>query len=575
MSSTMSGVLLVSLTLARLPPVPTTVTTSTSTSTTTVPVASLRTATALHQSTAEIAMSGSSLPIPTSTTNLQTTTPLSTPSSTTTTTPTTPSRNSNSTMVSWIDALVDVQDEKKQNKKSAADDAQHQLVPHQGRGQASGSRRPIHKGKKKGEEQAQLSTHGDWGVNEAAAADNAAAADAVATVSFSRENLNLKGDKSLRQYQQQYQYQYPNQQSPPSLSLTDLIDDEAMEVKRNVDLQFLMDFAVIGHPKCGTTFLLRKWLGQHAEIVMPARETRVLSGSTGAVQMVQALYPLQQLPVAPVPLAIPSTRDDFGSGGNDLHGSPPVSVKRGYKNPAHILRPWALKHFETYWPASKLIIGVRHPVLWFESFYNYRLIRDELPPPASLMGACTDRTMNDVCTDNANFHVHLAMLGKTNLTALERVLFETNSTMSRRVPRRPKNQMHLPNPVFLYDVSQLDGSNVDVSESVRRSMQDYLGLQQPLPELESARSSSTSSSSSKGPSVHNTLDICLPEHESLRKQLLQIAWHASEWITTYFLPLSDVTVPAPEQFRSVLLNDWRRDPCETRKSTTRRPGPSP
>jgi hypothetical protein len=487
-------------------------------------------------------------------------------------------------MMDWSDALLGVQEEK-ENQKSVADEAQQQLVPsQQGSGQSPehGQGRPVYKGKKKGEEQEQqLSTDSDSIVDVVADIVAAAISDTSGVTdsgSVSGENEVLKGNKSMLQDQQQDQY--PNRQSPTApllLSLTDLIDDNTMEIKKNVDVQFLMDFAVIGHPKCGTTFLLRKWLGQHAEIVMPARETRVLSGSTGAVQMVQALYPLQQLPVVPIQHTVPSTSSASG-GSYDLN-DPPVTIKRGYKNPAHILRPWALQHFETYWPTSKLIIGVRHPVLFFESFYNYRLKRDELPPPASLMGACTDH-MNDVCTDNANFHVHLAMLGKTNLTALERVLLETtsnSSTTSTRVPRNPKKLMHLPNPVFLYDVSQLDGSNVDVSESVRRDMQDFLGLQQPLPVLEPvAGSSSTSSarSHSQEPSQHNMnmLDICLPEHDTLRKELLQIAWQASEWITTYFLPLSDVTVPAPEHFRSVLLNDWRNDPCETRKTTLR---PSP
>jgi hypothetical protein len=483
----------------------------------------------------------------------------------------------------WSNALLGVEDDK--NTKSVADESQQQLVPsQQGQGPEHGhghGRPPAHTGKKKDEEHRvqQRSTHND-SVDVVADIVAATVADAAASVANTARPVLGEGDESsMRQYQQPYQYQHPNQQSlaaaPLLLSLTDLIDDEAMEIKR--DVQFLMDFAVIGHPKCGTTFLLRKWLGQHAEIVMPARETRVLSGSTGAVQMVQALYPLQQLPV--VPISVPISSATSGSDRDSSIG-PPVTIKRGYKNPAHILRPWALQHFETYWPTSKLIIGVRHPVLWFESFYNYRLKRDadELPPPASLMGACTDH-MNDVCTDNANFHIHLAMLGKTNLTALERVLLESttsNSTStSTRVPRNPKNLMHLPNPVFLYDVSQLGGSNVDVSESVRRDMQDYLGLQQPLPVLEpTARSISSSASSSSQEPSHNLLDICLPEHDALRQELLQIAWQASEWITTYFLPLSDVTVPAPEHFRSVLLNDWRNDPCETRK-TALRPGPGP
>ena len=30
----------------------------------------------------------------------------------------------------------------------------------------------------------------------------------------------------------------------------------------------------------------------------------------------------------------------------------------------------ALQSIGTHWPSAKLIVGVRHPVLWFESFYN-------------------------------------------------------------------------------------------------------------------------------------------------------------------------------------------------------------
>jgi hypothetical protein len=455
---------------------------------------------------------------------------------------TTPSWNSDSTTTMNWSILTGVQDENNKNQKSVADDAQPPLVPRHGQGQGPGRHGPTQEQHKMGEKKVQLSTHSDSVVH--VVADTAVADTAAAIGSVPGENLN--GEKSMRQAP--YSYSNQQQSSLPLLPLlTDLIDDEAMEIKRNVSVQFLLDFAIIGHPKCGTTFLLRQWLGQHAEIVMPARETRVLSGSTGAVQMVQALYPLQQVP-------LPVTDEN-----------PPIKVQRGYKNPAHILRPWALQHFETYWPTSKLIIGVRHPVLWFESFYNYRLKRnsDVLPPPASLMGACTDPNMVDVCTDNANFHVHLAMLGKTNLTALERVLFPTSN--STRVPRNPVHQRHLPNPVFLYDVSQLDGKDADVSESVRRAMQDYLGLQQPLPVLAPAGSDTSRSASEQMTSHKMRLDICLPEHDALRQQLLQIAWQASEWITTYFLPLSDVTVPAPDHFRSVLLNDWRRDPCDTRK----------
>ena len=31
----------------------------------------------------------------------------------------------------------------------------------------------------------------------------------------------------------------------------------------------------------------------------------------------------------------------------------------------------AMNNIRTYWPDIDLIIGVRHPVKWFESYYNY------------------------------------------------------------------------------------------------------------------------------------------------------------------------------------------------------------
>jgi hypothetical protein len=34
------------------------------------------------------------------------------------------------------------------------------------------------------------------------------------------------------------------------------------------------------------------------------------------------------------------------------------------------LLPKAMNAIAQYWPNTGLIVGVRHPVLWFESFYN-------------------------------------------------------------------------------------------------------------------------------------------------------------------------------------------------------------
>lgn len=45
----------------------------------------------------------------------------------------------------------------------------------------------------------------------------------------------------------------------------------------------------------------------------------------------------------------------------------PDGYKRGYKAPNDIRTLVALNAIRTYWTRTKLIIGVRHPVKWFES----------------------------------------------------------------------------------------------------------------------------------------------------------------------------------------------------------------
>ena len=67
----------------------------------------------------------------------------------------------------------------------------------------------------------------------------------------------------------------------------------------------------------------------------------------------------------------------------------------------------------------KLIIGVHHPILFFQSYYNYRMteIHDldslELIPPIESL---VEKKWKELSTDMARFNLYLIQLGKINMT---------------------------------------------------------------------------------------------------------------------------------------------------------------
>lgn len=112
------------------------------------------------------------------------------------------------------------------------------------------------------------------------------------------------------------------------------------------DVQFLMDLTMIGFAKCSST-TMRNWLCNYND------ESRCLRGETFHLfwekpgTMVASLY-------------------------NDL---PKGNYKRGYKSQNDISRIQTLTSFHNHWPETILFIGLRHPVEWFESFWNFRMTK--------------------------------------------------------------------------------------------------------------------------------------------------------------------------------------------------------
>jgi len=404
--------------------------------------------------------------------------------------------------------------------------------------------------------------------------------------SNSRDKALLAGattsDFSERQRQQQRR-----QPLPPFSSLV-----ENGQVVGNVSS--LLDFAVVGYPKCATTMLLH-WLRQQPEVLMPPEELHIDKGGKLVVEAVRALYDLSPPPQPP------------SSDGTTAA----TAVLRGYKNPADVFKPKTLQAISRHFPGAGLVVGVRHPVAWFESFYNYRMYKNNftiatslVPAPEDLIGECllymgadekrelakrkgwgddAVREFGLVCTDLARFHVNLSALGKTNpsSTPEERSLLLGSGNDSTKKGRRNNiinNKLRKPlkNKVFLYDTSQMNDSDEIRQDAFRRDLSNFLGLKNPIVPPKKTTTTKGGTSSSLGtaddkplvavddnanPRRKYPLDICDPRYEAtLRAELLRNARDASAWIRRYFMDHPDVTVSSPDFFREQLLL-WEKDPC--------------
>lgn len=291
------------------------------------------------------------------------------------------------------------------------------------------------------------------------------------------------------------------------------------------DPQFLLDFAIVGFPKCGTS-TLSVLLGAHPQALIKRMEMQLLSYSKPA-DAIWYLY----------------TRLEKG---NDY--------KRGYKSPFDVTnKGGAMDYMRDLFPSTKLIIGVRHPISWFESFYNFRIFRNvtHLPKPHQLL----QRNVHGFGVKAANFHVHLSKLGKTSMTAPYELEMRQNHT--RQLSTLPPR---VPNSIFFYDVTQLADSNKTRVDIFRRDLQQYLGFREEMPSVPRTNQGKVK----PPPSTQDYIDICDAQYKRLRQELLLISQRASIWIRRYFLDASDVTASSREYLEEI-FDTWMYDPCENKR----------
>jgi hypothetical protein len=288
-----------------------------------------------------------------------------------------------------------------------------------------------------------------------------------------------------------------------------------------------LDFFVAGFPKCGTTTMLFLF-DRHPETDVSTTEKCIVLNAQVSDT-----------------LAINRLDDAIGELNSDFRH------KRGIKCPTGIKNARTLERLQNHSPGTKLIIGVRHPVLFFQSYYNYRVteiydlnLTQTIPPPESLIGK---KDWKGVSTDMARFDLYLKQLGKTNMTTDQMSEFIDRPHMAVR-PNSFK--------VFLYSLDQMKDKDEKRTSDLRKDLQQFLKLRAPLPEF-----GHENLNNFVGETAHaETIDICEERYDGLRKVLVEQGGKMEQWIRKEFLKSSDVVVANEMHFLETIRN-WGTDPC--------------
>lgn len=301
------------------------------------------------------------------------------------------------------------------------------------------------------------------------------------------------------------------------------------------DVQFLVDFVIAGFSKCGTSSL-SKWLDGHPQILVPQEERYdlIARDPSSLVKRMYKLYKKKALPKGYI---------------------------QGYKQPKDVSFPQTVQAWNRYWPKIKLIVTVRHPVHWFESFWNFfRLdLGHEIPGAGDMIGrkVALGVLKSGLHTGLGEFHLYLSRLGKTNQTtdleewALLKDFYLPDETRMAPAP-------YVPHKVFFLETSQLADKNENRAAQLRMDLQEFLGLRLPFPPVFHIRPMKRKIDAAQKERLR--MDICNPQHDALRTELMRIARAASVWIRRYFLESEDVFVSSRE-FLEETLSTWMVDPC--------------
>lgn len=265
------------------------------------------------------------------------------------------------------------------------------------------------------------------------------------------------------------------------------------------NVSFLMDFAIVGFPKTGTSSLMF-YLEQYKSSIYTFRDERCELSWNQHVRLINDMYP-QYSP----------------------------QRRMGIKCPGNLEVDLALSNYHDIFPTTKFIVGLRHPIPWFESFYNFRVTNlFPMPPAETLVGKCF-KPNRGVCTNRAKFSEHLQKIEQWR-------------------------------KVFVYHVDQLQENSG--GPTFLKDLGNFLEVYEPLatPMLWVRPGKKGLDLDTQKEIDSKKIDICNKRYERLREILLQQAIMSSDWIQNHFLNQENVVVSNRAEFER-LLETWNLDPC--------------
>ena len=243
-------------------------------------------------------------------------------------------------------------------------------------------------------------------------------------------------------------------------------------------------------------------------------------------------------------------------------------TKYGIKCPTMVRDMSAIQNLMKISDHTRLVVGVTHPVKWFENFYNYRVLEmynnnvitehvfgrmsgRSIPKPRELLN--DTKHWKDVSTASARFDAYLKQLAKVPLDENERKSMFDERLWPKRISPNPYK-------VFIYTVEQLHDKNETRQVQFQTDLQHHLGLNSPFRDFSKA---SKANAVKKYVRYKEQIDICEPQYVRIRKKLVQQGRTSSEWIINRFVESDDVVVSDKDYFISI-LRTWGDDPCVTR-----------
>jgi len=238
----------------------------------------------------------------------------------------------------------------------------------------------------------------------------------------------------------------------------------------------------------------------------------------------------------------------------------PPEKKTAFKCPHLIKNAIAISRLASMYPDAVLLVGMRHPVLFFESFYNYRVTTPwpnttswedwAIHPPEALVGFANG--WMDLDTDLGRYELTLMQLGKVPLTDADLSLLACKGLSL--APTRQR--------VFVYDLGQIQDSDADRGRAFLDGMGRFVGLDNLLravPVVNPKRKTVP-------PEVEaQQIDICDKRFDKLRMLLLERSKATSAFVVDRFLRSPEVVVGGRGHFKE-LVGAWALDPCEARRS---------